>query len=213
LHSLIIIAGFFLMLLLPCAFAIFSSRDPEDSRQAGFKPLRSSRSSSSQVTRPNPSKLASWRIPRPSTFGGDYDLVLEANGTAPAHGEIIQQPASATAPTYTQPAVAKRSSASNSLLGIAEEAEARSVAAQVYAAQASKSAAAAMARAAAARAAAATALAVEAERAVAEAHRMADAVRRAYETAPPSVGPTNHHLPETHPSMDFPRSHVIRRAA
>ncbi len=206
------------MILAPCAFAIFSSRDPEDARPAGFKSLKTSRSN--QVSRPansspahsSPasSRTASWRIPRPATFG-EYDLVLKTDTPSPR--EAIAQPAFAAAPTYAEPTVPKRSPAASNLLGIAEEAEAKSLAAQVYAAQASKTAAAAMARAAAARAAAATALAVEAERAVAEAHRMADAVRRAYETAPASVGPQNHALPETHPSMDFPRSHVIRRAA
>jgi hypothetical protein len=206
---MIIIAGFFLMILAPCAFAIFSAKDPEDARPAGFKSLKPNRSSS--MSKPANSKLASWRIPRPATFGGEYDLILKPEPSGAR--EIISQPAFAAAPTYVEPSATKRSPAANNLLGLAEQAEARSVAAQVYAAQAAKDAAAAMARAAAARAAAATALAVEAERAVAEAHRMADAVRRAYETAPPSVGPQNHALPETHPSMDFPRSHVIRRAA
>ena len=148
LHNLIIVGGFFLMILAPCAFAIFSSRDPEDAKPAGYKSLRPGHSSKSS----KPSKTAGWRIPRPSTFA-DYDLVLDGNRTESR--EAISQNAFQAAPTYaTAPAASRRSPAAASLLGIAEDAEARSVAAQVYAAQASKNAAAAMVRAAAARAAA-----------------------------------------------------------
>ena len=127
-----------------------------------------------------------------------------------ARGPALSIPQS----VYSSSAILQRPrSRSSSLAHLASDAEAQATAAQIRAAQANKDALEAIARAASARAAAATALAAEAQRAVSEASRVADAVRRAYETAPASVGPTQHALPETHPSMDFPRSHVIRRAA
>jgi hypothetical protein len=182
------------MILAPCAFAIFSSKDKEEPKGVTTRRTGSNRDGSA----------SSWRS---TSASGEYDLVLQKD---PA---VARPKASAVPAVFVSAPAAQKTRAANSLLSAAANAEADSIVAQVYAAQAAKAAAAAMARAASARAAAATALAIEAERAVAEATRLAAAVRRAYETAPPSVGPKNHALPETHPSMDFPRSHVIHRAA
>jgi hypothetical protein len=212
-----IVAGFFLMILAPCAFAIFTSRDDkrEDTKNSRARLKSRSTSSGSRFLAPVPRTFATgWRATLPAR-ADEYDLVLTGDPTFTR--AAVADPASFVLPSdsprvYITPPVQRSRGASN-LLSAAADAEADSIAAQVYAAQANKAALAAAARAASARAAAATALAVEAERAVAEATRLAAAVRRAYETAPASVGPEKHALPETHPSMDFPRSHVIHRAA
>jgi hypothetical protein len=195
LHSLTVIAAFFMMLLAPCAFAIFSSREKEEPRMSGTGAGRRRTQSSS------------WRATTAAP-AAEYDLILPTDPEA--RGPALTIPQS----VYSSSAITQRPrSRSSNLANLASDAEAQAIAAQIRAAQANKDALEAIARAASARAAAATALAAEAQRAVAEASRVADAVRRAYETAPASVGPTQHALPETHPSMDFPRSHVIRRAA
>ncbi len=197
------IVGFFLMILAPCAFAIFSSKEKED----GPRPRRlAARDFIKSRTVP-----ASWRATHPA-LSSEYDLVLPGDPqlTRPASAESYPATALTVRPI---PSAIRQLRNSANLLNAAEAAEAASIAAHVHAARANKAALTAAARAAAARAAAATALAVEAERAVAEAARLAAAMRRAYETAPASVGPENHALPESHPSMDFPRSHVIHRAA
>ena len=198
------ILGFFLMILAPCAFAIFSSKENEDGPQPRRLVARNFIKSRSYP--------ATWRATHPS-LSAEYDLVLSGD-PQPARAHAITEPHSHPAVTLRPtPSSVRQLRASANLLNVAAAAEADSVAAQLQAARANKAALTAAARAAAARAAAATALAVEAERAVAEAARLAAAMRRAYETAPASVGPEHHALPETHPSMDFPRSHVIHRAA
>jgi hypothetical protein len=200
--SLTIIAGFFLMLLLPCAFAVFSAREREDQKDKRQPASRNELADGPQA--------ASWRAARPAA-PGSYDL--EPRPADRPMDPPLARPKANVPAAAPQTPLTRRTRGASTLLGLAAEAEADSIAAQVYAAQANKAALEAIARSAAARAAAATALAEEAQRAVAEAARLAAAVRRAYETAPPSVGPERHALPESHPSMDFPRSHVIRRAA
>jgi hypothetical protein len=205
-HSITIFAGFFFMLLLPCAFAVFSSRDKEETLSLTARKNAGTRT----IT-------GSWRAAHPAA---EYDIVPQGDQVDPPLARPKPSPSAAPAPApaalaqaSTRHAATSSQRVASTLLGAAALAEAESIAAQVYAAQANKTAKEAIARSAAARAATATALAREAERAVAEATRVADAVRRAYETAPASIGPERHALPESHPSMDFPRSHVIRRAA
>ncbi len=192
------------MILAPCAFAIFSSKDKEESHPPRARFISPKPSGS----RPS----GSWRATNAQP-AAEYDLILPSDPTPNRAPLAIPEGVYSTTSTTSQMLSGQRARHASKLLNLAADAEAQSIAAQVYAAQANKAALEAAARAASARAAAATALAAEAEKAVAEAARMADAVRRAYETAPPSVGPQQHALPETHPSMDFPRSHVIRRAA
>jgi hypothetical protein len=201
---------FVLMLIAPCAVALWGDRKKKAKRNAAAapkqraevrvpvarEPVVNRRSDSVPVFAPPAAVASAARPPRPRSYtqGPDpYELAAS----------LYAQPASSFVETYVEP--------------LSERDEAEALLAQAAAAKAKAAALAEAARAAQAKAHAAAEVANQTARAAAIAHKAAQTERdiqaqiTAQEQARTASG--EHVLPETHPSLDFPRSGRPRRAA
>ena len=197
---------FVLMLITPCAFAVAAGRrkdreleealaEPNRLKSLVFEPMTADEDTVAANlgagTSAEPESVASGLIPAVEAEGE-----LEATGT-PAERLLVPIGQNRT-DTFLQ----RR----------AERTRGEALIAQAEAAKADAAALLALARAAAAKADAAAELAEIAAREMEEAAQLASTVRERYARDAQESGPSSP-LPETHPSLDFPRSRGPRRAA
>ena len=195
---------FVLMLIAPCAFAVAAGRRQERELE---KALSEPKRLESLVVEPV--------VADEETIAGDLSVetVAEPEIVVKALVEVVEAPIEVeVAPAEPLPVSIGQNRMDTFLQRRAERTWAEALIAQVEAARANAAALSALARAAAAKADAAAELAEIAAREMEEAAQMAATVREKYARDAQGSGPKSE-LPETHPSLDFPRSRGPRRAA
>ena len=197
---------FVLMLVAPCAFAVSASRRREREFEAALA---------------EPKRLEALVI-EPALAADEKAAVVDVSAPAVAEAEIVVSAPvefaeeAAEMEVEAVPVERRRvpriqSRTATFLQKRAERAHSEALMAQVVAAKADAAALMALAKAAAAKADAAAELAAIAAREMEEAAYVAATVRDSYAKDAQGTGPKSP-LPETHPSLDFPRSRG-RRAA
>ncbi|RXH55058.1 hypothetical protein [Granulicella sibirica] len=197
---------FVLMLIAPCAFAVAAGRRQErELEEALAVPKRLE----SLVVEPVAAEEGAVAVELSGETVTQPEIVVtalvEATEAAPIEIEVEAAPESlsvAASQTRTDTFLQRR----------AEWAQIEALLAQADAARADAVALMALARAAAAKADAAAELAEIAAREMEDAAHLAATIREGYARDARGGGP-NSPLPETHPSLDFPRSRGPRRAA
>ena len=123
---------------------------------------------------------------------------------------VVPEPVEAPVQAEVQSMTVRELTRAEQLAAMVGKAEEEAIEAHAAAARAHAAALIAAARAASARAEVAAEAAEAAALVAEEAHRVVEAARAAQLRA---TTPAPRDLPANHPSLDFPRSHVIRRAA